>query len=68
MPDPAPDRLTIGLDILFGVTGDPPPGGTDRRPDTALTLDLAARTGQARIRSEFDTSRSASSVGVTLGR
>ncbi|GAB1644170.1 hypothetical protein [Krasilnikovia sp. MM14-A1259] len=54
LADLAPTRLTIGLDVLPQLTGDPPPGGLDRRPDTALTLDLSARTGQAWIRSQLD--------------
>jgi hypothetical protein len=54
LADPAPGRLTVGLDTLPQVSGDPPPGGSDRRPDAALTLDLAARTGQAWIRAELD--------------
>ncbi|GAB1643970.1 hypothetical protein [Krasilnikovia sp. MM14-A1259] len=52
--DPAPERLTIGLDTLPQITGDPPPGSTDRRPDAALTFDLAKNTGQAWIRTELD--------------
>ncbi|BFU47921.1 hypothetical protein [Krasilnikovia sp. MM14-A1004] len=52
--DPKLDKLTIGLDVLSEITGDPPPGSTDRRPDTAWTLDLTAQTGQSWIRSELD--------------
>ncbi|BFU47684.1 hypothetical protein [Krasilnikovia sp. MM14-A1004] len=54
LADPAPAKLTIGLDVLPQLTGSPPPGGLDRRPDTALSLDLAAQTGQAWIRAELD--------------
>jgi hypothetical protein len=46
--------LTVGLDSLPDLTGEPPPGAADRRPDTAFVLQLADRKGQAWIRKELD--------------
>jgi hypothetical protein len=54
LAEPVPDHLTIGLDTLPDLTGAPPPGSGDQRPDTAFVLDLKERTGQAWIRSTLD--------------
>jgi hypothetical protein len=54
LTEPAPDALTVGLDTLADLTGGPPPGAGDRRPDAAFVLDLRAATGQAWIRAELD--------------
>jgi hypothetical protein len=54
LADPVPDQLTIGLDILPDLSGDPPPGSGDRRPDTAFVLALNERTGQSWIRATLD--------------
>ena len=54
LAEPVPARLTVGLDVLPALTGPPPPGGTDPRPDTAVVLDLVSRTGQAWIRTDLD--------------
>jgi hypothetical protein len=54
LADPAPDQLTIGLDILPDLSGDPPSGSGDRRPDTAFVLDLKQSTGQSWIRATLD--------------
>ncbi|GAA0441632.1 hypothetical protein Aca07nite_30410 [Actinoplanes capillaceus] len=54
LAQPLPARLTIGLDVLPRLSGAPPPGGADPRPDTAFALDLAGRTGQAWIRVPLD--------------
>ena len=50
----APDALSLGFDVLPGLTGSPFPGGTDRRADAVLALNLAARTGQAYLRNQLD--------------
>jgi hypothetical protein len=54
LTEPLPAKLTVGLDVLPGLTGRPPPGSNDPRPDTAFALDLAAHTGQAWIRVPLD--------------
>ncbi|MET8151787.1 hypothetical protein ACIBSW_16650 [Actinoplanes sp. NPDC049668] len=54
LAQPLPARLTVGLDVLPRLTGAPPPGGTDERPDTAFALDLGAHTGQLWIRVPLD--------------
>jgi hypothetical protein len=46
--------VTLGLDAVPTVSGEPPPGSTDRAADTAFTLDRAAGTGQVWIRAELD--------------
>jgi hypothetical protein len=50
----APGAITVGLDVLPGLTGAPAPGSGDRWADAAFTFDLAARTGQAYLRDELD--------------
>ncbi|WP_081680794.1 glycosyltransferase family 2 protein [Cellulomonas sp. URHD0024] len=47
-------QLTVGLDSLPALTGEPPPGAGDRRPDTAFALELGTRTGQAWVRRQLD--------------
>jgi hypothetical protein len=54
LPDPVPARVTLGLDVLPGLRGAPPPGSTDGAADAAFELDLKARTGQAWIRTDLD--------------
>ncbi|GIJ48941.1 hypothetical protein Val02_58270 [Virgisporangium aliadipatigenens] len=51
---PGAKRLTIGFDTLPGEAAGAPPGATSRSPETAFALDLAARTGEAWIRSDLD--------------
>jgi hypothetical protein len=51
---PAPSTLTLGFDVLPGLTGLPAPESSNGDADTALTLDLGARVGQAYIRTELD--------------
>jgi hypothetical protein len=52
--DSAPSTLTLGFDVLPEMTGAPAPGSGDRRADAAFVLDLAARKGQAYLRTELD--------------
>ena len=54
LAEPVPARLTIGLDVLPGLTGTPPPGSGDTRADAAFELDLAGFTGQAWLRTQLD--------------
>jgi hypothetical protein len=54
LPDPAPARVTLGLDVLPALTGAPPPGSTDGGADAAFELDLQRHTGQAWIRTGLD--------------
>ena len=49
-----PDALALGFDVLPGLTGSPFPGGTDRRSDAVLALNLVGHTGQAYLRSQLD--------------
>jgi hypothetical protein len=49
-----PGAVTLGFDVLPGLTGTPAPGSDDRQADAAVTLDLVARTGQAYIRQQLD--------------
>ena len=51
---PRPSTLTLGFDVLPGLTGPPAPGTSDGDADAALTLDLVSRTGQAYLRNELD--------------
>ena len=51
---PAPSALTLGFDVLPGITGPPAPGTTNRAADAAFFLDPVARTGQAYLRTELD--------------
>jgi hypothetical protein len=51
---PRPGALTLGFDVLPGLTGPPPPGSADRDADAAFVLDLVAHTGQAYIRDQLD--------------
>jgi hypothetical protein len=51
---PRPAALTLGFDVLPGVTGPPAPGTSNGDADAALTLDLVSRTGQAYLRNELD--------------
>jgi hypothetical protein len=51
---PRPSALTLGFDVLPGLTGSPAPGTGDRAADAAFTLDLVARTGQAYLRDRLD--------------
>ncbi len=46
--------VTIGLDTIATVTGQPPPGSADRRASYALVLDPARRAGQAWVRDQLD--------------
>jgi hypothetical protein len=52
--DPRPGTLTLGFDVLPGLSGPPAPGSGNRDADAAFTLDLVARTGQAYLRDELD--------------
>lgn len=52
--DPAPGTLTLGFDVLPGLTGPPAPGTADREADAAFVLDPVARTGQAYLRTQLD--------------
>jgi hypothetical protein len=54
LAEPAPASLTVGLDVLPGLTGAAAPGAGDTTSDAALDLDLTNRTGQAYLRSELD--------------
>ncbi len=54
LADPRAARLTLGLDVLPGLTGRPAPGSGDPMADAALTFDLVNRTGQAYLRTELD--------------
>lgn len=47
-------RVTVGLDTIAAVTGQPPPGSTDRRADFALVLNPARETGQAWVRDQLN--------------
>ncbi|AGL14345.1 hypothetical protein [Actinoplanes sp. N902-109] len=49
-----PSSLTLGFDVLPGLTGPPAPGSGNREADAAFVLDPVARTGQAFLRSELD--------------
>ncbi|GAA2488142.1 hypothetical protein [Winogradskya humida] len=51
---PLPSAVTLGFDVLPGITGPPAPGTGDRESDAAFELDLVARTGQAYLRRELD--------------
>jgi hypothetical protein len=51
---PRPGALTLGFDVLPGLTGPPPPGSADTAADTAFALDLVAHSGQAYIRDQLD--------------
>ena len=51
---PAPGTLTLGFDVLPGLTGPPAPGTTNRGADAAFLLDPVARTGQAYLRTQLD--------------
>jgi len=51
---PRPAALTLGFDVLPGVTGLPAPNTSDGDSDAAFTLDLAGHTGQAYLRDELD--------------
>jgi hypothetical protein len=52
--DPRPGALTLGFDVLPGVSGPPAPGTSNGDADAAFTLDLVSRTGQAYLRNELD--------------
>ncbi|MGW4942909.1 hypothetical protein ACWEOZ_15140 [Actinoplanes sp. NPDC004185] len=52
--NPAPSAVTLGFDVLPGLTGEPAPGSANRGADAAFFLDLVARTGQAYLRRELD--------------
>jgi hypothetical protein len=49
-----PSAVTIGLDVLPGLTGPPAPGAGDTRADAAFELNLTGRTGQAYVRDQLD--------------
>ncbi|MFI5935854.1 hypothetical protein [Actinoplanes sp. NPDC051494] len=51
---PDPGALTLGFDVLPGLTGPPAPGTGNRDADAAFVLDPVARTGQAYLRRELD--------------
>jgi len=51
---PAPSAVTLGFDVLPGLTGPPAPGTGSRAADAAFVLDLVARSGQAYLRRELD--------------
>ncbi|MFB9361516.1 hypothetical protein [Actinoplanes nipponensis] len=52
--DPAPATLTLGFDVLPGLTGPPAPGTANRGADAAFFLDLTTRTGQSYLRTQLD--------------
>ncbi|MEU7903524.1 hypothetical protein [Actinoplanes sp. NPDC049118] len=49
-----PATMTLGFDVLPGITGSPPPGSGSRTADAAFVLNPAARTGQAYLRAQLD--------------
>lgn len=49
---PAPSTVTLGFDVLPGLSGTPGPATADA--DAALVLDLVAHTGQAYLRRQLD--------------
>jgi hypothetical protein len=51
---PRPSALTLGFDVLPGLTGPPAPNTGNGDADAAVTLDLVSRTGQAYLRNELD--------------
>ncbi len=51
---PAPSSLTLGFDVLPGLTGPPAPGTANRSADAAFFLDTVGRTGQAYLRTQLD--------------
>ena len=51
---PVPSTVTLGFDVLPGLTGPPAPGTGSRAADAAFVLDLVARSGQAYLRRELD--------------
>jgi hypothetical protein len=51
---PRPSTLTLGFDVLPGLTGPPAPDTSNGDADAAFTLNLVARTGQAYLRNELD--------------
>jgi hypothetical protein len=51
---PRPGALTLGFDVLPGLTGPPPPGSADTAADAAFVLDLVAHSGQAYVRDQLD--------------
>jgi hypothetical protein len=53
LPSP-PAAVTLGFDVLPGLTGGPPTGSGDRTADAAFVLDPATRTGQAYVRDQLD--------------
>ena len=52
--DSPPGAVTLGFDVLPGVSGAPAPGSGDSQADAAFTLDLVAKTGQAYLRDHLD--------------
>jgi hypothetical protein len=51
---PVPAALTLGFDVLPGLSGPPAPQTSDGDSDAAFTLDLSGHTGQAYVRDELD--------------
>jgi hypothetical protein len=51
---PVPSSLTLGFDVLPGLTGPPAPGTANRAADAAFFLDPVARSGQAYLRTQLD--------------
>ncbi|MFI5492453.1 hypothetical protein [Actinoplanes sp. NPDC051859] len=49
-----PSALTLGFDVLPGLTGPPPPGSDSKDADAAFVFDLIGRGGQAYLRQELD--------------
>ncbi|PRY22370.1 hypothetical protein CLV70_11774 [Pseudosporangium ferrugineum] len=49
-----PGALTVGFDVLPGLTGPAAPGSGNREADAAFVFDLVARGGQAYLRKELD--------------
>ena len=46
--------ITLGLDAIPTIAGQPPPGSADHRADFALIFDPQRRTGQAWVRDQLD--------------
>ncbi len=51
---PVPAAVTLGFDVLPGLSGSPAPDTSDGDSDAAFTLDLGGHTGQAYLRDELD--------------
>jgi hypothetical protein len=51
---PRPGTVTLGFDVLPGLTGLPAPETSNGDADAAFTLNLVAHSGQAYLRNELD--------------